>query len=915
MKRIISLTFTLGLVLLSVFALGSCGETLETPSGFYLDGDTLELTWNRVEGAKTYRVVIDGPEQDEQTLRATKLSLQYLSAGSYEIKIMAKGNEVEKSKSEFATFLFERPLETGLKYQLINGNTEYELVGGGTASGDVVMESVYRGKPVTSIADKALYNNGKITSLVVSENVKSIGEKAFAKASALTSVIVPEGVVSLGDYAFQSCKALVKVTLPNSIDCIPPYSFSWCSALTDLKIGNRVTVISDYAFSNCTSLPEIKLPATLTELGECAFSDCQSLKTAVFGENLKRIGNSAFRSCETLENITLYDGISYVGEQAFAYCKAFTEIILPNTVTELGAEAFLGCSALNKADIGDSVISLGHSVFSDTLLYENAEDVFCVNGWLIDVKNNNISAVVLPNEVYGIASLAFDECKNLSTLVLDNVRYVGDYAFYNCTNLSIIRFSALETLGAGSFMGCNMLINVMLGDCLKSIDDFAFYGCSKIVEVDLPDTLTSIGTYAFVGTHIYKDTKSGVVYVDDWAVGIIPSFLYTDIFIKDGTRGVADYAFYMQSVLFTIDFGDTVEYIGKGACFGITMVQQISLPNNLKVIGDYAFYGCMTARYGDYGKTEIPRGTEYIGRSAFYENDFVIDLHIPSSVRTIGDYAFYGCDYLGCYATSEAVYLGDLIIENGVESIGNRAFQGCINIDEVVIPDSVKTLGTHAFYKCDRLKKVTLGSGITEIGKYTFYKCPSLEYVTLSGSVKEIGDCAFASCEKLTDFSLQGVESIGGYAFYQCAALSSIGIPETVKSIGEFAFRGCSAVSSVVLSDSIEEIGEHAFYGLTGATLYCAAAEEPDGWDKKFNSSHRPAIFGCTLAEDGTVAYITVSGSSIQNENALNGISNPERVGYTFVGWTADAGGTVAQYTAENLADAPTEIPLYAIWK
>ena len=912
MKKIISLIISLSLLSLLVLTLGSCGEMLDAPSGLYLNEDTLELSWERVDGAKTYHVVINGPQPDEQTVRNPKISLQYLSAGKYEISITAKGNEVEDSESEAVTYSFDRPAETGLKYSLINGNTEYELVGGGTAEGDVVMESVYRGKPVTSIAEKALYNNGKITSLVIPDSVTSIGKKAFAKATALTSVTVPESVTEIGEYAFQSCKALEKVTLPNSITRIPSYLFSWCSSLTELKLGNAITVISEYAFSNCTSLPGIVFPAMVTEIGDYAFSDCSSLGEAVMGYHIKRIGDSAFRNCKALATPTVHDGVEYVGAQAFAYCESITEIELPDSVTELGSEAFLGCVALESADIGDSIITLGYNVFTDTPFYENAEDLFYVNGWLIEVKNKNLSAVTLPEEIYGVAAMAFQNCENFSQLRLDNVVYVGEYAFIGCSKLQQIIFGKLEKLGVAAFYECKMLINVFLGDSLTVIDDFAFYGCEKIVAMELPDTLTTVGTYAFIGTAIYSNTRSGVVYVDDWAVGIIPSFFHTDIVVKDGTRGVADYAFFKQTVLYSVVFADTVEYIGRGACLGIEIAQFIILPKNLKVIGDYAFYGCLNAKYGDYGKTVIPEGTEYIGRSAFYENDYVIDLRIPSTVKAVGDFAFYGCDYLGCLETDDGIYLGDLVIEEGVESIGYRAFQGCINIDEVVIPDSVTHLGSHAFYKCEKLKNVTLGTGITEIGDYTFFKCPELKTVSLGREVKRIGKCAFSVCDRLESFDLTGTESVGEYAFYRCTGLTSLVLPETVKSIDEYAFMGCVGISSVVLHDSLEKVGKHAFYGLNSATLYCEVTEAPEGWDEKFNSSHRPAFMGVGLNEDGSVANVTLD--RLENANALGGLSDPELDGYSFSGWTTVIGGTSPEYTKENLTSAPQGATLYAIW-
>ena len=914
MKKIVNLIFALCLVFLFTVALASCDNALDATNGFYLDEDTLELTWDRVEGAKSYLVVISGPMEDEQTVRTNKLSLQYLSEGEYEIKVKAISNGVDAVDSEFATYPFERKFETGLKYQLINGDTEYELIGVGTASGDVVMEPEYRGKPITSIAPKALFNNGTITSLVVSADVKTIGEKAFAKSTALKSVLIPEGVTEIGDYAFQSCKALESVSLPSTVTELRPYIFSWCSALTQLKIGDKITKISEYAFSNCTSLTGIKIPEPVTEIGDNCFSDCAALASVEFGSNIKRIGDSAFRNCKALAAVELKIGVEYVGMQAFAHCTSIPSVVLPDTVSEIGAEAFRGCEALATADIGDGVMAFGYNVFLETPFHSNAGDVFCANGWLIEVKNKNVRDFILPAGIYGIASLAFAECDKVESINLSGVRFVGDYAFQSCDALWEVIFDDLETLGVGSFVECKNLITVVLGEKLVSIDDYAFYDCTKLSEMDLPSSLTCIGTYAYANTKIYKDAKSGVIYVDDWAVGIVPGLLNTNIIIKEPTRGIADYAFFLEQVLFSIEIADTVEYIGRGAFLGINTVQFIDLPKNLKSIGDYAFYNCMRAKYGDYGYTEIPAGTEYIGRSAFYENDFIITLKIPSSVKTIGDYAFYGCDYLGGYADDTQVVAGSITIAEGVESIGNRAFQGCINLKTVKIPNSVTYLGSHAFYKCEKLKEATVGEGVSKIERYTFFKCPVLKTVNLSGNVTQIGDCAFSACDALTAVDLNGVESIGRYAFYKCIGMEAVVIPESVKSIGDYAFRGCAGISAPILHQGLTYIGDHAFYGINDATFYCVAESRPDTWNDKFNSAHRPIIWGCTLAEDGSVASIKITEKNPENSTALNGISDPMRSGYSFIGWTTVADGTSVEYTSENLSEAPAGTTLYAIW-
>jgi hypothetical protein len=97
-----------------------------------------------VKGARYYTVQISGEEKDITT-KSNSVSLESLKPGEYEIKIRANSDNEVYRDSDWATYSFKREAESGLKYQLINNDTEFELVGGGKASGDVVMESIYRG--------------------------------------------------------------------------------------------------------------------------------------------------------------------------------------------------------------------------------------------------------------------------------------------------------------------------------------------------------------------------------------------------------------------------------------------------------------------------------------------------------------------------------------------------------------------------------------------------------------------------------------------------------------------------------------------------------------------------------------------------------------------------------------------------
>lgn len=67
-----------------------------------------------------------------------------------------------------------------------------------------------------------------------------------------------------------------------------------------------------------------------------------------------------------------------------------------------------------------------------------------------------------------------------------------------------------------------------------------------------------------------------------------------------------------------------------------------------------------------------------------------------------------------------------VIIPEGIEEIGAHAFEFSANLAEVVIQDStngVKSIGEWAFYGCQNLASITIPSSVASIGEYTFAEC------------------------------------------------------------------------------------------------------------------------------------------------------------------------------------------------
>ena len=194
-------------------------------------------------------------------------------------------------------------------------------------------------------------------------------------------------------------------------------------------------------------------------------------------------------------------------------------------------------------------------------------------------------------------------------------------------------------------------------------------------------------------------------------------------------------------------------------------------------------------------------------------------IELPSSLTSIGGYAFEGCSSL----TS-------IEIPSGVTSIGESAFRDCSSLTSVVLPSSLISIGESAFYGCSSLTSIELPSSLTGIGNHAFRGCSSLTSMELPSGVSSIGWYAFSGCSSLTSIEIpSGVTEIEYGAFSGCSSLTSIELSSGVTYIAASAFAGCSRLNPLVVPNTVTEIGENAFAGVPNVIYSGAAIGSPWG--------------------------------------------------------------------------------------
>ena len=338
---------------------------------------------------------------------------------------------------------------------------------------------------------------------------------------------------------------------------------------------------------------------------------------------------------------------------------------------------------------------------------------------------------------------------NGGKFVCDGVEYtiveIGSKAFkandiWNFINCNLTIPSTIKKIDDCAFYGNSPgrftnkeIININFEEGVEYIGESAFERCScENSKIVLPNSIQYIGNNAFARIDFIKELDLTAldhvinIEADPFDVLNLRGFLsdcstriirFKDKTIKDKYSNSQYWSSAAEYFGLEKDFYDEIssKYIGanekgtftfRGPSYKQTKITSCS--SNFLVSGDFNFNG------GKFEYNDVEYTITEIGNSAFKCScdDWYFkkcNLTIPSTVKRVGDRAFYGNSHNTSLSSKKII---DLKFEEGIEDIGKEAFGLCYDLETNILslPNSLQHIGNNAFDNISPLEELDLSA-------------------------------------------------------------------------------------------------------------------------------------------------------------------------------------------------------------
>ncbi len=420
---------------------------------------------------------------------------------------------------------------------------------------------------IESIGDHAFWMCKKLTTMELPETIEEIGDYAFYFCPQL-DVTLPKSLKKVGYRAFDQCNTvtmpkeigenvetvledeegqwasvfrIVRLVFPGTMEEWLARDNKWIMSawtnytsdggylniggedIVDLVIPEGVTEIKHHAFANASQIKTVTFPSTLTKIGDRAFYECKKLEAANLPDNIIELGDECF-AYSGIETLTLPKGLTVIPKGAFSFCENLESLNLPEGLLGIGFEAFYGCEALQTLVLPNSVTTIAPAAFAGSGLKEvtlpkslNYIEISAFGSCLF-LTTVNIPAGMgdVEFDMSSLNGLTIDELSEEQKMVL-GFAFVTDIRFGGDMNewLSKSRPWLMENLSATIPDFINEIyvpheVNLYLSgsdeplqeavvpEGVTAIPEYAFH-MTTLASLTLPASIKEIGARAFEG--------------------------------------------------------------------------------------------------------------------------------------------------------------------------------------------------------------------------------------------------------------------------------------------------------------------------------------------------------------------------------------------------------------------------------
>ena len=546
-------------------------------------------------------------------------------------------------------------------------------------------------------------------------------------------------------------------------------------------------------------------------------------------------------------------------------------------VTSIGYGAFMGCVSLEEVFLPASLVSFDDLLLEEDVVLFSVPFNGCTSLRRIEVAEGSTAYCAVDGVLFTAdmqALIAYPVAKEGNSYVVpDGVKVLAEVSFYANTNLTTVTLpESLETIAARAFSSCAALERISIPGNVREIGEFAFLYCNALTAIDVD---SSNGAYKSVDGVLFDGDGERLI---QYPI----SSPRSEYVIPEGVKKVDNYAL----------CGGLLVDFEQGEITTPGSLKKLTLPKSLEEIAELSFHdsleefavadGCKAysavdgilydgsgetlLKYPDAKKDErliLPEGVKKIREGAFGSEILLKAVTMPAGVEDIC--GGYGVSWRRLEEITVAEGCKNYRTAGGVlyDGSGETMLQYPVAKQDpaYTVPEGVKTISRSAGLMGNAyLKKISLPASIDRIEAgfrpFVAYSAEKYHERMFHDALEEIevapGGEHFSAADGLlldSDGSTllcypvskpgrevtlpEGIETIEKDAIWSPLHLTTLRLPESLRTVRSAGIWS-DVLEALYIPAGVETIASGGILATRDTKIYCAAPEQPKGWEQSW---------------------------------------------------------------------------------